>query len=132
MITVNSKNENKKTPSQSQLPNKIGAHVSKLKGRTPGRTAQLYVQNIEIEPDWYEEDIIEEVKQHASNQGVHVTNASVVYNKYDEDLVGCRITVPDIDKSRVVGENFWPKPIKCRVWEKNKPQYGDRYPYQII
>ena len=45
--------------------------------------------------------------------------ARVIHNRFDDDIVECKITVPDDEVRIVVSSSFWPDPVKCREWNNS-------------
>ena len=46
--------------------------------------------------------------------------ARVIHNRVCQDIVGCKMTVPDAQVNKVLEPTFWPEHMECRRWEKNK------------
>ena len=63
-----------------------------------------------------EEDIMLQVKQHAKKKGVRVMATRLIKNRFAEDIVGCRVTVPLSNVDELLDVRFWPEPIECREW----------------
>ncbi len=49
-----------------------------------------------------DEDVIKYVKIHTASEGVPVIFAKVVHNGWRDDIVGCRIRVPESQCDKVV------------------------------
>ena len=92
-------NNNKKcswtvvTPSKYKL-DRIKS-LSCLKGQKPVKSKMLYVRNIRREDEQNDDEIIKMVKLHAKYYGVRVVSARIIRNRYDDDIVACKITVTD-------------------------------------
>ena len=80
----------------------------------------LYVRNICKEDDQKDEDIVKMVKLHARYNGVRVRSARVIHNRFDDDIVGFKITAPDDEVRIVVNSSFWPDPVECREWNNRE------------
>ena len=64
------------------------------------------------------------VKQYGCHKDVRIMSARVVHNRFDDDIVGCKITVPEADVESVTSRAFWPAEVECRLWTVR----GDRRP----
>ena len=111
----------------------IGAHTSPLSRHSMGspHTKQngslrgvkheqgdrLYLRNISITRDDEENDIISKIRIYAANRGIRIMSANVVCNRFVEDVVGCKITVPASQSEEVLITGFWPEDIECRHWK---------------
>ena len=104
---------------RSQRNSRAKSHSSVV-GRSPVKSSCLYVKNISQEEGVSDEDIIEQVKSHAAYYGVKIMSARVVKNRFADNIVGCRITVPDEDAHLCLRNYIWPKPIECREWERGR------------
>ena len=94
-------------------------------GRSPVKSTFLYVKNIYQEEGTTDDDIIKQVKSHCSYYGIRVMSARVIKNRFVDDVVGCKITVPEDQAHLCLRNHFWPKPIECREWQSNRPRRKD-------
>ena len=85
------------------------------------RVAELYLPNITVHPGDTLAEIAERVREHAKFNGLHVITSRVVRNRYSDETVGCRITVPERQKDDALGNRIWPEGMKCRNWN-SRPQ----------
>lgn len=93
-----------------------------LTGQKIVKSAELYVQNIaKYEKDSLK-DIADRVRRYCRNKGVRVVNARVISNKYCDDVVGCKISVPINQVDTVLGNHIWPDDVTCRRWRKDRNQ----------
>ena len=87
-----------------------------LAGQRPVKSKMLYVRNIYRVQGQTDEDIMLQVKQHAKKKGVRVMATRLIKNRFAEDIVGCRVTVPLSNVDELLDVRFWPEPIECREW----------------
>lgn len=96
-----------------------------LTGIKPEKSAVLYVENIRK----YQGDTLkllaERVRNHCRLKGVRVMNARIITNRFCEDTVGCKITVPIRQVDDVIGTRAWPDEVNCRRWTASRGQPGD-------
>ena len=86
-----------------------------------GQTCNLYVQNIEkFEGDTLG-DIAHRVRNHCKDNDVKVVNARVITNKFCNDAVSCKISVPITHADKALGIHIWPDGVKCRRWKNYPP-----------
>ena len=107
--------QNPTRPPPSTRPN------TSLTGIKMVKSVDMYVQNLERKPDDELKDIADRVKNHCRLNGVRVMNARIITNRFCEDVVGCRISVPLDQKDTVLGTRIWPDNISCRTWSKEQP-----------
>ena len=102
--------------------NKNNANNNKLSGMKQGQTCDLYVQNIEKFEGDSLGDIASRVRNHCKENGVRVTNARVITNKFCNDAVSCKISVPITHADKALGIHIWPDSVKCRRWKTDPPR----------
>ena len=97
-------------------------------GRQNSRTVELYLPNLSKHPDDSLKDMAEIVRECGRKGGVHVITSRIVQNRYNDNVVGCRITVPERQQDDALGNRVWPYGIKCRRWtsQKQKPDRNVR------
>ena len=66
---------------------------SMLKGAAKEKLATVYVRNIEITDDDNDETISNNVRGHCLVKGVKIVRTHVIYNRYNDYIVGCKLTV---------------------------------------
>ena len=89
----------------------------KLAGLKAERGTALYVEHIQTMEDDSEEDIIKCVKDYAEHGGIRVMSAKVIKNRFCQDVVGCKVFIPEKQIRLACSPSFWPDPVSCRVWE---------------
>ena len=52
------------------------------------------------------------------SKGVRVMSARIIQNRFCEDSVGCKISVPVRQVDDVLGIHMWPDEVTCRRWNK--------------
>lgn len=85
-------------------------------------SAELYIANVEKLPNDSIQDIKYKIINCAGKGDVKVLNVWVVKNRYREDMVGCKITVPIDQYEKALEGRFWPENIKSRRWYKNRDE----------
>ena len=87
------------------------------------RTVELYLTNISKHPSDSLKDIAEMVRECARSGGVYVIASRVIQNRFRDDIVGCKITVPEQQQDDVLGSGsrIWPEGMTCRRWSGEKP-----------
>ena len=93
-----------------------------LTGITQEESVDIYVQHIKRKVGDTLKDISDKVRKYCQSKGVRVMNARTITNKFCEDSVGCRITVPLRQKDKVFNGGIWPPNIVCRPWERSGRQ----------
>jgi len=96
-----------------------------LKGVKQEKGVSLYLANIAVDEDSIDV-ICCKVKQYANQRGIRVMNIKAIRNHFCEDVIGCRITVPESHEHIALGENTWPHSVCCRKWEQ-RPSRNSRY-----
>jgi hypothetical protein len=98
---------NKKPPSKT------------LKGQKKVKTWTVYVNNIWVETEYIPNDITNRLKSYCNKAGIQIFYTELVPNKWRDDIVGCKVTVPKHQANTVKSEGFWPDYITCRDWSFN-------------
>jgi len=109
----------------SNIKDGVGQSKHALKGASREKLTMMYVQNIEISDDDNEDTIISNIRQHCLAKGVKIVRAYVIYNRYNDYIVGCKLSVVVSQKHPLTADDFWPCNIRCREWQKGG-NYGDR------
>ena len=106
---------------QSQQHSPRGPHGRILKGRPRAIGVEIYLNNIGCEDSETDDNIITAVRSYAKQKdNIRIMAARVIHNKVCQDIVGCKMTVPEAQVNKVLEPTFWPKHMECRRWEKNK------------
>ena len=95
-----------------------------LRGIRPEQSVELYVQNIARGDDESDKSIADKVRKYCKDKGVRVMAARVISNRFCDDMVGCRITVPARQVDDALGSRMWPEDVVCRRWRKARPAEG--------
>ena len=115
------------TGPQQELPQA----VHRLRGRSEEQACTLYLKNICVEDKDSDADIMNMVKNHANEKNMRIMSMKVMRYKSVQDVVGCRIVVPEAMEYKLTSSYFWPEGVSCRRWEDAKSWYGgmknDRY-----
>jgi hypothetical protein len=104
-------------PSTSVVKNKFGN--TRLKGANHETMSLVYVRNFEITDEDNDETIAESVKGYCRDKGVKVMRVHVVFNRYNDYIVGCKLSVANAQKHKLISDNFWPSHIQCREWRQD-------------
>ena len=88
--------------------------------QTKSRVAELYLPNITRYTDDTLGDVAERVREHGKRGGLNIIASRIVRNRFNDNIVGCRITVPERQQDDALGNRVWPAGIKCRRWEKRE------------
>ena len=110
--TLNKSNGNRRTGSRI---------LTSAAGFRKPRTAELYLPNIAKHDGDSLKDIAEMVRERARKGGLYVITSRVVQNRYNRNIVGCRITVPERQMDDALGNRVWPRGMKARKWNPEKP-----------
>jgi len=104
-----------------------GARTSRgLRGIREEKSCTLYVKNINVDEEERDEDIGHIVKDYAKQRNIRVMSTKVIRNKYVQDVVGCKLVIPQSQEHFVLAAEFWPHGITCRRWEANNKWYEGR------
>ena len=108
---------------RGKTTNPGGGHAGRqhgsLKGASQEQLSALYVRNIEISDDDTDESIVDNVRRYCQTKGVKALRANVIYNRYNDYVVGCKVSVVNSQKHKLLADNFWPNNITCREWNKS-------------
>ena len=86
------------------------------------KSVVMYLEKIHREPDETDADIANNVRRFSREQKLNLRAVQVVRNWRSDDVVGCRLVIPETMAPRVTTGDFWPDGIKCRPWQKRKPK----------
>ena len=91
----------------------------KLRGMKPEKGVALYLKNINI--GWEtDEEIGNMVKDHAKRHAIRIMSYKVMRYRACNDVVGCRIFVPQSMEQLALDPKMWPSEIDCRRWENSE------------
>ena len=91
-----------------------------LVGQKPVKSTKLYVRNIRKEETQSDDEISKMVKAHVWSKGVRIMAAKIIHNRFDDNTVGCKITVPELEEDNVSRNSFWPDEVECRSWNTSR------------
>ena len=100
--------------SSSPSPKKSG-----LVGARREKSTTLYLANV-YRGKMSDEEVRQAVRDYADMVKIRVMNIEIVFNRYCQDVVGCRIKVPISCVESAMDEDTWPDEIKCRKWENKR------------
>ena len=82
----------------------------------------LYVRNIRKEDNQSHDEISKIVKANVWPTGVRIMLAKIIHNKFDDNLVGCKVTVADLEgeEDNVSRNSFLPDEVECISWNTGR------------
>ena len=89
-----------------------------LKGIAATVNREIYLQGLDLDGCTDEDDIIESVREYCMERGVKPVHIRIIPVRYDDNRVGCKITVVEDDFGYVVDSDFWPENISAREWTR--------------
>ncbi len=99
------------------------ASASSLRGVKREKTTTLYVKNVALNEDESDDELKGRLKRFIKQRTqVRVISVQVVHNRFCEDTVGCKMTVPWSAQEILMQESFWPEDVECREWQRHKPK----------
>lgn len=98
----------------------------RLAGVKPEKTATMYLENISCDPEDSDSDVSNKVRAYARSKKLKVIAAYTVRNWRADDVVGCRIIIPESVVSDVTLPAYWPEGIRCRPWLNKKSRFKSR------
>jgi hypothetical protein len=108
-----------KTVSYQRNNNIIGracGETKDLKGVPVEKAKRIYLRNVYVNVDDREAEIKERVRKYAVARGLRIMGINIVTNRYIEDVVGCKMLVPEPQLSKALAPDFWPENTNCRLW----------------
>ena len=90
----------------------------KLTGIKKESSVDVYVSNVKRRRGQNLQDIAEMVRSYCQKNGVRVMYARTIRNRYCEDSVGYKLTVPMRQYDDVIADRFWPDEVSCRKLEQ--------------
>ena len=105
-----------------KFPNKSSKVKRSLtaSSQAKSKVVELYLPNISRHPDDTLGEVAEIVREYGKNGGLNIISSRVVRNRFTDNTVGCRITVPERQVDDALGSRMWPSGMKCRRWEKRE------------
>ena len=122
---VGSKGKNKLTGAPKPKPKSY----NKLEGRANNvQIDTLYVQNIVRHSGESLKEIAERLRGYGKERGLKILSARIYPNRYNEEIVGCRITVPATATDNLIGQSsrVWPPNVTCRRWRNSRGTEDNR------
>ena len=107
----------------NKFPNKSKKNLTASQNHR-GRTVEMYLPNITKHSDDTYGEIAERVRDHARTRGLFVITSKIIRNKFNENIVGCLITVPERQQDDALGNRIWPEGMKCRRWQDRSKNDG--------
>ena len=89
-----------------------------LRGIRREQAVELYVQNIARYNDESDQCVADKLRNYCKNKGIRIMAVRVISNRYCEDMVGCKISVPVRQVDDALGTRIWPDDVVCRRWRK--------------
>ncbi len=65
-----------------------------------------------------EDDLLNLIAQFCKSKGLNVLNSQIIYNRFSDVSVGCKIVIPKGEARKAKDEIKWPAHIECRDWKK--------------
>lgn len=96
-----------------------------LRGLQMEPSVDLYVQNIERREGEALKAIADKVRKHLRSKDIRIMSARTIINRYCEDIVGCKITIPARQVDDVLGNRIWPDNVICRRWNASRGQASE-------
>jgi hypothetical protein len=91
-------------------------NVTLILGARHEASTTLYLKNLCTE-DKTDEQLCRDVRKYGRHVGLRIMHAEVVHNKFCQDVVGCRIRVPNSQVDSALSAQTWPDDLVCRMWE---------------
>ena len=99
-----------------------------LSGMKQVKSVEMYVHGLHLKEGQSPKDLAINVRHYCEDKGVRVMASRVVRNWHDDQLVGCKISVPERNMDTVIADRFWPHFITCRKWEvRKRNNHDDRH-----
>lgn len=120
-----------RSDTNSNNANKVKSVDFTLSGIRKESSVDVYVQNIRRKRSDTLKELADKVRMYCQSKGVRVMYARIIGNKYYEDCVGCKLTIPLRQYDDVIGTRMWPDDVICRKWENKNQNSGansDRRP----
>ena len=96
-----------------------------LIGMKQVRSVEMYVHGLHLKENQSFKDLATNVRRYCEDKGVRVMTSRIIRNWHDDQLVGCKISVPERNMDTVIADRFWPHFVTCRKWEVRKRNNQD-------
>ncbi len=106
-------------------PSTSSTRTFDLRGAPKVVTTDLYLENMSIPVGAINRDIAASITKHAAKYDIRIMRAMVRRNKFVNDQVSCRITVPSTQVAQCKSVGIWPTHVTCRDW-KPRSEMPDR------
>lgn len=94
---------------------------SVLRGVKHEKTMVIYVSNIARDVSESDDMVKSRVRKYVKKKSTaRIISVQVVRNRYSEDTVGCKLTIPISVQEILLAPGFWPEDVKCREWSRNR------------
>ena len=80
-----------------------------LKGTPKLNTPELYLEQVQISSDMTNKDIADGVINYGQKKGIRILSCWVRRNRFNQETVGCKISVPASQADKCKGPYIWPK-----------------------
>ena len=85
----------------------------------------LYLEDI-ARCDQSDEDLKLMIRSYGKERGLRIMATEIIKNRYCDDVVGCKIKVPESQEQKAISGYFWPEDVLCRRWIDYRGK-GHRY-----
>ena len=51
---------------------------------------------------------------------IRIMSAKIIQNRFDDNIVGCKIKVLELEEDNVSDNSFWPDEVECRSCNTSK------------
>ena len=93
-----------------------------LQGRKVEPAEDMYLRNIERKRGESLKNVADRVRSFCAKKNLRIMATRVYANKFCDDVVGCRLTVPIRQTDEMLGNRMWPDEMICRRWRKSNNQ----------
>ena len=118
-----------KAPQSPNVQPLIKPSGHKLRGVKQEKGVALYLKNINIDGD-SDQEVGQMVKDHAMVNHIRIMWFRVIKYRACNDVVGCKIFVPESQEHLALDPSTWPSEISCRRWESQENWRRKNWNYQ--
>ena len=97
-----------------------------LKATVPERGCTLNLQHIHMPPGDEAQHVITLIRSYVRDSSpsrkFRIMKANVIHNRVYDDVVGCRLVVPEDQAAHLLRSRYWPDGMVCRRWENQPPR----------
>ena len=115
-----------KTNARTDSRTSIHKRSLALKAAVPERGCTLYLQHIHMPPGDEAQHVIASIRSYVRDSSpsrkVRIMKANVIHNRAYDDVVGCRLVVPEVQAAHLLRSGYWPDGMVCRRWETQPPR----------